>query len=88
MSEFVCPKNSKHTLKSTDNDDRFEELTCVSCGSKIYKPKVYSQTVVGNDTTGIELMPESYEIAQEWQPDIDDDDKSFALYCSEANKRY
>jgi len=88
MSEFVCPKNKDHTLRSTDNDDRFEELTCVSCGSKVYKPKEYSQKVVTPTQSGIELMPETYEIAQTWQPDIVDEEESFIQYCNEAQQRY
>ena len=88
MTILVCPKNKKHTLKTTDNDDRFEELTCVSCGSKVYKPKVCSQKVITPTQSGIELMPESYEVAQTWQPDVLYEDESFSLYCNEAQQRY
>jgi len=87
MTEFVCPRNPKHTLKSKDNDDRFNELTCVSCGTKVYKPKDYSQKPTNYMQDGT-LMPESYQIVEEFQPDILDEEESFNLMCEESCKRY
>jgi hypothetical protein len=86
MSEVFCPTNPRHTLKSTDNDDRFEELTCVSCGKILYKPNETSQPVIQHDT--YDIMPETYTIASDWQEDIVDDDELFNLMCSESILHY
>lgn len=88
MTEFLCPKNPKHTLKTTDNDNRFEELTCVSCGSVVYKPKEYSQKIIVPIQSSVDLMPESYTLMEDFQPDIDDEEESFNLMCAETCKRY
>ncbi len=88
MGVYTCPKNPKHTLKTTDNDDRFEELTCVSCGSRIYKPKQYDQSPIVEVQSGIDLIPEDYTIWEDVQEDIDDEEKAFNLMCTEATKYY
>lgn len=88
MSEFVCPKNPKHTLKPTDHDDRFTELTCVSCGSRTYKPKAYSQRPVEQSQSGTDMTPESYIIMDDVQDDIDDEEEAFNLMCSETTRLY
>ena len=85
MTEFVCPKNPKHTLKPTDNDDSFEQLTCVSCGSVIYKPIIYSQKP---EVSSSYSMPESYVLMDDIQEDIDDDETAFNLLCSETCRLY
>jgi hypothetical protein len=82
MNDILCPTNPKHTLKSTDNDDRFEELTCVSCGQVVYKTSENPQITIQSDT--YDIMPETYTIASDWQEDIVDDDESFELMCSEV----
>lgn len=88
MSEFLCPTDPKHTLKLTDNDSRFEELTCVSCGSKVYKPYKYSQKSLYKQQNMFDNMPETYNIASDWQIDIVDDEESLELLCRETNILY
>jgi hypothetical protein len=92
INEFTCPSDPKHTLKSTDNDDRFEELTCVSCGLILYKSKKITQKcdILQEQNTNklLDIMPETYTTGSDWQDDVNDEEKSFNLMCSETNNLY
>jgi hypothetical protein len=78
-----CPVDKKHTVKSTDNNDRFDSYYCVKCKHFLYEATTHDNVMQQSPTT----LYDNYETIQPFQKNIYDEE-ALQLMCSEAQRLF